>query len=104
MKFLQKNFISSWSLVARLKKLSHSKDSFVAKAAADTLEAYSFPVEIIVYDQRQDIVHFENLNTLLEEDVPDTPDFDGYDDILSYRYANMLKRAMAATGRDITEL
>uniref|UniRef100_K1QGY7 Selenoprotein N n=1 Tax=Magallana gigas TaxID=29159 RepID=K1QGY7_MAGGI len=42
MKFLQKNFISSWSLVARLKKLSHSKDSFVAKAAADTLEAYSY--------------------------------------------------------------
>lgn len=36
-----------------------------------------FPVEIIVYDQRQDIVNFENLNTLLEEDVPDTPDFDG---------------------------
>lgn len=36
-----------------------------------------FPVEIIVYDQRQDIVHFENLNSLLEEDVPDTPDFDG---------------------------
>lgn len=36
-----------------------------------------FPVEIIVYDQRQDIVYFENLNTLLEEDVPDTPDFDG---------------------------
>lgn len=36
-----------------------------------------FPVEIIVYDQRQDIVHFENLNTLLEEDVPHTPDFDG---------------------------
>lgn len=41
MKFLQKNFISSWSLVARLKKLSHSKDRFVAKSAADTLEAYS---------------------------------------------------------------
>lgn len=68
MKLLEGYFISSWSLVADLKKVQADQtDVFTANLAALCLQKYSFPVQILISLPNGTVIHETNANDMLDE-------------------------------------
>ena len=97
MKLLTSHFVSTWSLLDDVKRLSRNQyiTLELKKQAELAVESYRFPVECMIAMPNGTVIHRMNANELLENDNADTSAVDGLSDGLSANYYKFLNEAIS---------
>lgn len=97
MKLLTSQFVSTWSLLEDVKRLSKndSTNPEIKKLAQLAVESYRFPVESMVALPNGTVIHRMNANELLDSDNKGTNTFNGFEDGISATYYTFLNEAVS---------
>lgn len=97
MELLTSHFVSTWSLLQDIKRLSTNQyiTPELKTQAGLALESYRFPVESMVALPNGTVVHRMNANEQLDSDDADTSAVPGLSDGLSANYYKFLNEAIS---------
>lgn len=92
---LQDSFVSSWTLVTELEVYSRDQSlAGISLAASLALDAYVFPVQVLIQHPSGYVIAAINANKLLEAELNDTMVSEGFYDPAVYTYYKFLKEGL----------
>lgn len=92
---LHKNFISSWVLHSELEQYAEgSSAQSVSIAASLALDAYVFPVQVLIQDPSGYVITSINANQILDVELNNTMILQGFYDPAEYAYYRFLEEGL----------